>query len=334
MRAGFGPPATGGGAAAGARDFRQGGAQPPHAVIVRLSLGQGVAGAQRGFGFGQAAQGQQGAAAAKQGLLDVALELAHVAHFVGRGVRYATLTHGKDNLLGDSSYTPPAERTWHGLSPFGREVVAEMNRLGMLVDLSHVSDETFDDAIEIVTAPPIASHSSCRHFTPGFERNLDDERIVKLAGKGGVIQINFGSSFLTAAANAWSQGAWKAEQAFRAEQGAKEGSAELDAFRAEYVKQHPMPRATLDDVVAHVEHVIAIAGVDHVGIGSDFDGVGPTLPTELADVSMYPNLIAALLARGHSEADIEKIAGGNLLRVWREAERVAAGGGAPAPGAE
>jgi len=261
-------------------------------------------------------------------------DLAHVAHFVGRGVRYATLTHGKDNLLGDSSYTPPAERTWHGLSPFGREVVAEMNRLGMLVDLSHVSDETFDDAIEIVTAPPIASHSSCRHFTPGFERNLDDERIVKLAEKGGVIQINFGSSFLTAAANAWSLDAWKAEQAFRAEQGAKEGSAELDAFRAEYVKQRPMPRATLDDVVAHVEHVIAIAGVDHVGIGSDFDGVGPTLPTELADVSMYPNLIAALLARGHSEADVEKIAGGNLLRVWREAERVAAGGGAPAPGAE
>jgi membrane dipeptidase len=261
-------------------------------------------------------------------------DLAHVAHFVGRGVRYATLTHGKDNLLGDSSYTPPAERTWHGLSPYGREVVAEMNRLGMLVDLSHVSDETFDDAIEMVIAPPIASHSSCRHFTPGFERNLDDERIVKLAGKGGVIQINFGSSFLTAAANAWSLDAWKAEQAFRAEQGAKEGSAELDAFRAEYVKQHPMPRATLDDVVAHIEHVIAIAGVDHVGLGSDFDGVGPTLPTGLADVSMYPNLIAALLARGHSEADVEKIAGGNLLRVWREAERVAAGAGAPAPGAE
>lgn len=261
-------------------------------------------------------------------------DLGNVAHFAGRGVRYATLTHGKDNLLGDSSYTPPAERTWHGLSPLGREVVAEMNRLGMLVDLSHVSDETFDDAIELVTAPPIASHSSCRHFTPGFERNLDDERIVKLAEKGGVIQINFGSSFLTAAANAWSLAAWKAEQAFRAEQGAKEGSAELDAFRAEYVKQHPMPRATLDDVVAHVEHVIEIAGVDHVGIGSDFDGVGPTLPTELADVSMYPNLIAALLARGHSEADVEKIAGGNLLRVWREAERVAAGAGAPAPGAE
>lgn len=261
-------------------------------------------------------------------------DLGNVAHFVGRGVRYATLTHGKDNLLGDSSYTPPAERTWHGLSPFGREVVAEMNRLGMLVDLSHVSDETFDAAIEIVAAPPILSHSSCRHFTPGFERNLDDERIVKLADKGGVIQINFGSSFLTAAANAWSLDAWKAEQAFRAEQGAKEGSAELDAFRAEYVKQRPMPRATLDDVVAHIEHVVAIAGVDHVGFGSDFDGVGPTLPTELADVSMYPNLIAALLARGHSEADVEKIAGGNLLRVWREAERVAAASAAAAPGAE
>lgn len=251
-------------------------------------------------------------------------DLANVGHFVGRGVRYATLTHGKDNLLGDSSYTPPAERTWKGLSPFGREVVAEMNRLGMLVDLSHVSDETFDDAIEIVTAPPIASHSSCRHFTPGFERNLDDERIARLAAKGGVLQINFGSSFLTAAANAWSLEAWKAEQAFRTERGAKEGSAELDAFRAAYVERHPMPRATLADVVAHVEHVIEVAGVDHVGLGSDFDGVGPTLPTELADVSMYPNLIAALLARGHSETDVEKIAGGNLLRVWREAERVAA----------
>lgn len=111
-------------------------------------------------------------------------DLGNLRHFFDRGVRYITLTHGEDNAICDSSYTEPEKRTWHGLSPFGREVVAEMNRLGILVDLSHVSDEAFDQAIAIVRAPPIASHSSCRHFTPGFERNLDDERIRKLAAQG------------------------------------------------------------------------------------------------------------------------------------------------------
>ncbi len=250
-------------------------------------------------------------------------DLANVRHFFDRGVRYVTLTHGTDNLIGDSSYSPPGERTWKGLSPFGREVVAEMNRLGILVDLSHVSDETFDAAIAIVRAPPIASHSSCRAFTPGFERNLDDDRIRALADKGGVIQINFGSGFLTAAANAWSLKEFFAEREFRAASGAAEGSPELDAWRAAYVEKDPFPRATLADAVAHIDHVVAIAGIDHVGIGSDFDGVGPTLPTGLEDVSTYPNLIAALLEKGYSDEEVAKILGGNLLRVWREAERVA-----------
>ena len=129
-------------------------------------------------------------------------QLANLAHFHSRGVRYVTLTHGKNNLICDSSYEPADNRRWHGLSPFGREVVAEMNRLGIMVDLSHVSDEAFDQALALSQAPPIASHSSCRYFTPGFERNVDDTRIRALAAKGGVVQINFGSSFLTASSPA------------------------------------------------------------------------------------------------------------------------------------
>ncbi|HSM13836.1 MAG TPA: dipeptidase [Thermoanaerobaculia bacterium] len=250
-------------------------------------------------------------------------DLANLRHFRERGIGYITLTHSEDNLISDSSYSDPDTRRWHGISPFGREVVAEMNRLGILVDVSHVSDEAFDAVIEATLAPPIASHSSCRHFTPGFERNLDDERIRRLAEAGGVIQINFGSGFLTAAANAWSAEARPAAEAFVEEHGVGFDSPEFKAWMADYLAAKPLPRATLDDVVAHIEHVIEVAGVDHVGFGSDFDGVGPTLPEELADVSMYPNLIARLLERGHSEADVEKIAGGNLLRVWREAERVA-----------
>ncbi len=251
-------------------------------------------------------------------------DLANLGHFYDRGIRYITLTHGEDNQICDSSYVKPEARTWHGLSPFGREVIAEMNRLGILVDLSHVSDQTFDQAIALVEAPPIASHSSCRHFTPGFERNLDDARIRALAAKGGVIQINFGSSFLTAAANAYSDAYWSAREAFVTERKLDEHAPEVEAWEKEYQSAHPLPRATLEDVVAHIEHVVKLVGVDHVGLGSDFDGVGDSLPTGLKDVSMYPNLFAELLAKGWNEIDLAKLAGGNLMRVWREAEEVAA----------
>ena len=259
-------------------------------------------------------------------------DLGNLRHFFDRGVRYITLTHGEDNAICDSSYTEPEKRTWHGLSPFGREVVAEMNRLGILVDLSHVSDEAFDQAIAIVRAPPIASHSSCRHFTPGFERNLDDERIRKLAAQGGVIQINFGSGFLTAEANRASEEAWSAAAAFQKERGLADGGPEVEAFRKQWLESHPFPYATVGVVADHIEHVVALAGVDHVGLGSDFDGVGDSLPVGLKSVADYPNLIAELLARGWSEGDLAKLLGGNLQRVWREAARVAAelqrGGGA------
>jgi membrane dipeptidase len=250
-------------------------------------------------------------------------DLANLAHFHGRGVRYVTLTHAEDNAICDSSYTAAETRRWHGLSPFGRRVVAEMNRLGILVDLSHVSDEAFDQALALTAAPPIASHSSCRHFTPGFERNLDDARIRALAAKGGVIQINFGSAFLTEPANRASLAEWTAVLAFQKERGLADESPELEAFQETWKREHPQPRATVDDVADHIDHVVALVGVDHVGLGSDFEGVGDSLPVGLGSVADYPNLIAELLARGYSEGDLAKILGGNLMRVWREAEAVA-----------
>ncbi len=260
-------------------------------------------------------------------------DLANLRHFFDRGVRYVTLTHGEDNAICDSSYSEKEKRTWHGLSPFGRQVVAEMNRLGILVDLAHVSDEAFDQAIALAVAPPIVSHSGCRHFTPDFERNLDDERIRALAAKGGVIQINFGSGFLTAAAHRASKEAWAAVSAFQKERALADDSPELEQFHDEWRRTHPLPYAAVADVADHIDHVIALVGVDHVGLGSDFDGVGDSLPVGLKSVADYPNLIAELVARGHGEAEIAKILGGNLMRVWREAERVAAelqrGVGAP-----
>ena len=259
-------------------------------------------------------------------------DLANLRHFFARGVRYVTLTHGEDNAICDSSYSEKEKRTWQGLSPFGRQVIAEMNRLGILVDLAHVSDAAFDQAIEIVRAPPIVSHSGCRHFTPDFERNLDDARIRALAARGGVIQINFGSGFLTAAANRASLEGWQAAAAFQKERALPDGSPELEAFRKDWLRAHPFPYATVADVADHIDHVVALVGIDHVGLGSDFDGVGDSLPVGLKSVADYPNLVAELLARGRSEAEIAKILGGNLMRVWRAAERAAAepgrGGGA------
>ncbi len=255
-------------------------------------------------------------------------DLANVEHFFNRGIRYVTLTHSKNNQICDSSYEAPDERTWDGLSPFGEEVVAEMNRLGIMVDVSHISDATFDDVIELSKAPMIASHSSCRHFTPGWERNLDDERIRRLAEKGGVLHVNFGSAFLTEAANAHSMAKWRAigehAAANELDRENEEDRATLEEFEKSYDAEHPYPFADVADVVAHIDHVVEIAGIDHVGLGSDFDGVGDSLPTGLKDAAEIPNLIRALLENGYSEEDVRKICSGNLMRVWREVERVAA----------
>jgi len=247
-------------------------------------------------------------------------ELANLDHFFALGVRYITLTHALDNHICDSSYD--TRHTHKGLSPFGREVVRRMNELGILIDVSHVSDDVFWQVMELSKAPVIASHSSLRHFVPGFERNLSDEMVTALGKNGGVVQINFGSSFLTPAANGWF-GAYRQEtEAFAAAHGGAESS-ESKAFEEQWRAAHPFPFASLSDVADHIDRVVALAGVEHVGFGSDFDGVGDSLPVGLKDVSMYPNLIAELLRRGYSEREVELICGENVLRVMEANERFA-----------
>ncbi len=247
--------------------------------------------------------------------------LANVARFYKRGIRYITLAHGKDNHISDSSYD--TTRTWHGLSPFGKQVVAEMNRVGIMVDVSHISDDAFYQVMEISKAPVIASHSSCRYFTPGFERNMSDDMIRLLASKGGVIQINFGSSFLTEAYRTRELAARKVIEAHLAELHLTRADSAGKEYEKVYLREHPLGYADVEDVVAHITHVVRIAGIDHVGLGSDFDGVGDELPTGLKDVSQYPNLIYHLIKAGYSEDDIRRICGGNLLRVWTQVENEA-----------
>ena len=249
--------------------------------------------------------------------------LDNLRHFHERGVRYVTLAHSLSNHLSDSSYD--VNRQWGGLSEFGVEVVHEMNRLGIMVDVSHVSDDAFWDVLEESAVPVIASHSSARHFTPGFERNMDDDLILGLAENGGVIMINYGSAFVTAEANRYSMGRWAARTAFELEHRDLSAEELSDRFEEVWAAEHgPYPYADLSDVLDHIDHVVALVGVDYVGIGSDYDGVGDSLPTGLKDVSSYPNLVRGLLERGYSEDDIRKILGENLLRVWDEVEGHAA----------
>jgi membrane dipeptidase len=249
-------------------------------------------------------------------------DLANVAYFHDQGIRYIGLSHSEPNQICDSSYAE--ERPWGGLSPFGRRVVEEMNRVGMMVDVSHVSDEAFWDVIEVSRAPVIASHSSARRFTPGFERNIDDEMIRAVGENGGVVQINFGSSFLREDSNERGMESWDAVRAYMEENELEMGSPEFMEWLAAYRAENPTIFADISDVVAHIDHVVDLVGIDHVGLGSDFDGVGDTLPTGLKDVSDFPNLAYELLKRGYSEEDIRKVFGENLLRVWSEVERVAA----------
>jgi membrane dipeptidase len=248
--------------------------------------------------------------------------LENLRHLHERGIRYITLAHSKANHICDSSYDD--ERRWNGLSPFGREVVAEMNRLGIMIDVSHISDEAFRQVIDLTVAPVIASHSSCRHFTPDWERNMSDDMIRDLARGGGVIQINFGSSFLNNDFRLARRASRDEIRAYLEAHDIPHDSDHADEYSREYFKANPIPVAELSEVVDHIDHVVDLVGVDHVGLGSDFDGLGDTLPLGLEDVSAYPNLIRALLERGYSEEDVKKICAENLLRVWATVERVAA----------
>lgn len=252
----------------------------------------------------------------------VGTDLENLKHFYDRGVRYITLAHGKWNEISDSSYDD--DRHWQGLSEFGRDVVVEMNRLGIMIDISHVTDEAARQVLELSSAPVIASHSSCRTFTPDWERNMSDELVEALAENGGVIHINFGSAFLTEEAQKASTEMWDAIDAFQEEHGYEDGADEVSAYRKGYREEHPPVLATTADVADHIDHVVALVGIDHVGIGSDYDGVGPTTPVGLEDVSRFPNLIQELLERGYSDEDVRKILGENSLRVWEEVEGVRA----------
>jgi membrane dipeptidase len=245
--------------------------------------------------------------------------LANLKHFFDRGVRYITLVHSKNNHICDSSFDE--ERKWHGLSPFGVEVVREMNRLGMIVDVSHVSDETFYQIMDVSKAPVVATHSACRFFTPGCERNMDDQMIKLLAKKGGVMQINFGSMFVNAQVYREFVERRKRIKEYVDAHNLK-GEAR-QKYGEQYAKDHPLSEADISDVVANIDHVVQLVGIDYVGLGSDFDGVGDSLPKGLKDVSCYPNLIHELLRKGYAQDDIRKICSGNFLRVWSQVERTA-----------
>ena len=248
-------------------------------------------------------------------------DLDALRHFRDRGVRYVTLTHSRDNEISDSSYDGTG--THGGLSDFGRDVVRAMNRLGIMIDVSHISDAAFEDVMEVTTVPVIASHSSARAFTPGFERNMSDDMIRRLAENGGVIQINFGSSFLLQRVQT-DRAAIRARFADELQsRGLEAGTPAYDAFEAEFNARNPLRLADMTDVADHIDHVVGLVGIDHVGLGSDYDGVGPTLPVGLEDVSTFPNLVAELIRRGYSDADIRKVLGENTMRVWRAVEDAA-----------
>jgi len=249
----------------------------------------------------------------------------NLEHFFNRGIRYITLAHSKSNHISDSSYDP--NEPWQGLSSFGKGLISEMNRLGVMVDVSHVSDKAFWQALGLSATPILATHSSLRHFTPDFQRNMSDEMIVAMANKGGVVQINFGSSFLHQAAQDYGKARTAAVREQQNANHLADDDPALRAFYESYTAAHPYPYATLDTVLDHIDRVVELAGIDAVGIGSDYDGVGDSLPVGLKDVASYPNLIRGLLERGYSEDDIVKILGGNTLRVWRAVEAYAQGQG-------
>ncbi len=246
-------------------------------------------------------------------------DLSLLRMFNRMGITYMTLTHARSNEICDSCTSP--EPRWGGLSPFGREVVAEMNRLGMLIDVSHISDDSFWDVLKYSKAPVVATHSCCRALSD-HPRNMTDEMIVALAEKGGVIQINFYPSFLdkSYAAKASdlideqeaAQDAWLEDPADPARQ--QRMQAAIDALKA-------VPRPSYKKIVDHIDHVVRLVGVKYVGLGSDFDGI-EACPDGLEDISKMQKVIIELRKRGYSDYEIRHIAGGNFLRVLEQVQRM------------
>jgi membrane dipeptidase len=248
------------------------------------------------------------------------------------GVRYITLTHTNTNHWADSSgpaVDPVIDRkklrVHGGLNDFGRSIVKEMNRIGMIVDVAHVSDDTIDDVLEVTRAPIMASHSSCRALA-NMSRNLTDDQIKRIAKGGGVVMINVGSAFLDQAVVDWNEARGKQVKKEWAALSAKFKTDPEQRFKAQqalWVKAGKPPRADWTKVVDHIEHVIQVAGDDAVGIGTDFDGI-PDPPTGLEDVSKLPKLTEELLRRGHTETQVKKILGENFLAFFARVEAVKA----------
>ena len=240
--------------------------------------------------------------------------LAVLRMFYRLGARYMTLTHNDNTPWADSATDDPRS---NGLSPFGREVVREMNRLGILVDLSHVSPDTMLDALDTAEAPVIFSHSSARALND-HPRNVPDDVLERVTSNGGVVMANFVPPFISQPVMEHEQRRRAERQRLESEHGASTDAAS-EAMRA-WEDANPEPRATLSDVADHIDRIRAVAGIDHIGIGGDLDGVTST-PVGLEDVSKYPELTAELLRREYSDDDVLKILGGNVLRVMRQAER-------------
>ena len=245
----------------------------------------------------------------------IGTDLENLRYFHERGIRYITLTHNRDNQICDASND--TTHTWNGLSPFGEKVVAEMNRLGIMVDISHVDDSTFYDVMALSQAPVIASHSSCRHFAPEAKRDVTDDMILKIRDNGGVIMINYYPNFLDSTARRLSAKL----DALLKEKGLSDEDEAATPVKEQFWKENPRG-VDAETVADHIDHVRQLAGIDHVGLGSDYDGVGGNLPKGLEDVTTYPVLIEALLKRGYSEEDIEKVCSGNLFRVWTKVIQV------------
>lgn len=243
--------------------------------------------------------------------LPIGKDLEYLKYLRKYGIQYITLTHIKDNQISDSN--GDTSRTWNGLSPFGFEVIEEMNRLAIMVDISHSSDSAAFQAMNHSKAPVIASHSSCRHFTPNYERNLSDTLIKSIAKTKGVIMVNFGSQFL----DSLCQKNWQYILDWYDSTGVDEFSDEGIAFAKNHGQTHKL-YANSDDLIKHIDYIVNLVGIDFVGIGSDFNGIGYSQPYDLPDVTAYPMIVYKLLKRDYSESDIKQILAENYLRVWND----------------
>lgn len=239
-------------------------------------------------------------------------DLSYLQYLKDKGIVYMTLCHDRTNQICDSNFD--TDRRWNGLSPFGIDVIKEMNRLGIMIDISHSTDSTVAQALRYSIAPVVATHSLCRVFAPELERNLPDTLIKAIAKKNGVVMVNFGSYFLEPECmKNWMYLFFKWQDSTGIDLFSEKGL----PFLNEYGKTHKL-HSNAAKVADHIDHIVKVAGIDYIGIGSDLDGIDYAQPVDLPDVSAYPALVYELLKRGYTEANIQKILSGNFLRVWSE----------------